>query len=321
MRRVMLFLGLPVLVIAGIVTCALVVVISIPRFPFGPTGLCLPLSGQAEASGAGQASALTAEQRAIAARIIEIGQQRGLPPRAAQVAIQAGKTESNLTNVYYGDRDSLGVFQMRPSMGWGTPQQVTDVDYAINKFYDVLLEVPGWEQMRPGEAAQRVERSAFPHRYHKWEQLALELLSGAGISDPSGCSTMLAGATSGLVDRAIRFARDQLGDDYVWGANGPDTWDCSSLTQAAWRAAGVSLPRVSRQQFHAGHQLPLQQAVPGDLVFWSYDPHDPGAIYHVGLYLGDRQVLHAPQPGDQVKISPLWDGGHLVPTVTRPGPA
>ncbi|MGP4015954.1 C40 family peptidase [Saccharopolyspora sp. 5N708] len=273
--------------------------------------------GDGAGRGEQDAATLTDESVGIAKRIIEIGEQRGLPPRAWQIAIQAGKTESNLANVFHGDRDSLGIFQMRPSMGWGTVQQVTDVDYQINKFYDVLLAVPGWQEMRPGDAAQRVERSAFPLRYHKWEPMAAHLVSVEGnVEGVSACGN-LPGA-SVLAQQAISYAQAQLGKPYVWGAAGPDSFDCSGLTQQAWKAAGVEIPKYSQTQyFQGGVHVPLSQAQPGDLVFWGYG-RDPNGIHHVALYLGDNEVLHAPQPGESVEVEKLWDGGQLLPTVVRP---
>lgn len=146
----------------------------------GGTALTMGVGGGiASASGDGDAAALDAEQTAIVDSIIAIGKERGEPEQAWQVAIQAGMTESTLRNLNYGDRDSLGIFQMRPSMGWGTPEQVTDVDYQVNKFYDVLNDVPGWQSMSPGAAAQAVERSAYPERYHRWEGMAEHLTGEA----------------------------------------------------------------------------------------------------------------------------------------------
>ncbi|CAM00918.1 NlpC/P60 family protein [Saccharopolyspora erythraea NRRL 2338] len=255
----------------------------------------------------------------IVKRIIEIGKQRNLPPRAWQIAIQAGKTESNLTNVNYGDRDSLGIFQMRPSMGWGSVSQVTDIDYSINKFYDVLLAVPDWEEMRPGTAAQRVERSAYPLRYHRWEPMAAHLVSVEGqVEGFSGCENMPSAGV--LAGQAISFADDQIGKPYVWGAAGPSAFDCSGLTQMAWKAAGVTIPKHSQAQYHEGGQkVPLSQAQPGDLVFWGYG-RDPDSVHHVALYLGDNEILHAPQPGENVERTKMWDGGELLPMVVRPAP-
>ncbi|PKW15095.1 C40 family peptidase [Saccharopolyspora spinosa] len=273
--------------------------------------------GDGAGRGERDAVTLSAESVAIAKRIIEIGEQRGLPPRAWQIAIQAGKTESNLVNVFHGDRDSLGIFQMRPSMGWGSVQQVTDVDYAINKFYDVLLAVPRWEEMRPGDAAQRVERSAFPLRYHKWEPMAAHLVSVEGnVEGVSACQELPSAGV--LASQAIQYAQSQLGKPYVWGAAGPNAFDCSGLTQQAWKAAGVEIPKYSQTQYsQGGVHVPLAQAQPGDLVFWGYG-RDPNGIHHVALYLGDNEVLHAPQPGESVETTKLWDGGQLLPTVVRP---
>lgn len=274
-------------------------------------------SGDGAGRGERDAGSLDQESVLIAKEIIKIGQQRKLPPRAWQIAIQAGKTESNLSNLTYGDRDSLGIFQMRPSMGWGSVAQVTNVEYQINKFYDVLLDIPGWEQLQPGTAAQRVERSAYPLRYHEWEPLAAHLVSVEGnVSGFSGCENLPAAGV--LATKAISFADQQIGKPYVWGAAGPDSFDCSGLTQMAWKESGVTIPKYSRSQYaEGGAHVPLNQAQPGDLVFWGAG-REPGAIHHVALYLGDNEVLHAPQPGESVERTELWDGGELLPMVVRP---
>ncbi len=275
--------------------------------------------GDGAARGEQDAAALNDESMRIVRRIIEIGQAREMPPRAWQIAIQAGKTESNLANLTHGDRDSLGIFQMRPSMGWGSVAQVTDVEYQINKFYDVLGEVDGWEEMRPGTAAQRVERSAYPRRYHSWEAMGAHLVSTEGQAGSfSGCEEMPASGV--LAGKAITFADDQIGKPYVWGAAGPDSFDCSGLTQKAWEAAGVTIPKYSKSQYEqGGKHVSLSEAQPGDLVFWGAG-RDPKAIHHVALYLGNDEILQAPQPGESVERTKLWDGGELLPTVVRPAP-
>ena len=177
-----------------------------------------PISSGPPGSGAHDASKLTEEQRGTVASIIDIGKKRKLPPLAWQVAIQAGMTESGLRSLNYGDRDSLGIFQMRPSMGWGTPAQVTDPEYAINKFYDVLEAVPDWEQQRPGESAQDVERSGFPDRYHQWEPMAAHLIGNVGlIPDPTGCGQgtgLLVPAPTKQAGEAIQWALKQQGKPY-----------------------------------------------------------------------------------------------------------
>jgi hypothetical protein len=303
---------------------------------------CLPTLGPSNGPGNGTGASplgpedLDEEQAAIASVIVRVGQQRQLPPRAWQVALQAGMTESRLHNLSYGDRDSLGIFQMRPSTGWGDATQLQDVEYQVNAFYGGpgfppgnpgLLDVPGWEQLRPGDAAQAVERSAFPDRYHAWEALAAALIGQlGGVDNPSGCAP-LPGLPSdvpplpgGIVGAATTFALGQLGLPYVWGATGPNAFDCSGLMLRAYEAAGIQLPRVSRQQFAAGAKLPIASAAPGDLLFWAYDPSDPRTIHHVAMYLGDGQIVEAQQAGVPVHTRAVrFDEGGIVQVVVRPG--
>jgi cell wall-associated NlpC family hydrolase len=285
-----------------------------------------PTTAGPAGSGAADAARLTGEQRDTVAKIIQIGKKRKLPARAWQVAIQAGMTESGLRSLDYGDRDSLGIFQMRPSMGWGSPDEVTDPVYAINKFYDVLLGVPNWADQRPGESAQDVERSAFPDRYHKWEPMAAHLIGNVGlVADPTGCGEgtgRLLPAPTKQAGNAIKFAMRQQGKPYEWGAltTHQDSFDCSSLMLQAYREAGVTLPRVSRQQFQAGALLPAKQAKPGDLLFWAYDPSNPATIHHVAMYLGDGKIVEAQQTGVPVHVRPVsFTENELVPQAVRPG--
>lgn len=121
---------------------------------------------------------VTPVQAANAATIAAVGTSRGLPERAVTIAIATAMQESSLRNLDYGDRDSLGLFQQRPSMGWGSEEQVRDPVYAAGAFYDKLVEIPDYEALPLTEAAQEVQRSAFPDEYAKHEANAT-LLSGA----------------------------------------------------------------------------------------------------------------------------------------------
>jgi cell wall-associated NlpC family hydrolase len=96
--------------------------------------------------------------------------------------------------------------------------------------------------------------------------------------------------------RAVAFAYAQLGRPYTWGAGGPDSYDCSGLTSAAWRAAGVSLPHNAARQYSAMAHVSRNQLQPGDLVFYYRDLH------HVGIYVGDGNVVHAPNTGERVRV-------------------
>ncbi|WP_026426187.1 C40 family peptidase [Actinokineospora inagensis] len=285
-----------------------------------------PASTGPAGSGAADAAALNEEQRGIVALIISIGKQRSLNSRAWQVAIQAGMTESTLRNIDYGDRDSVGIFQMRPSMGWGSLAELQNPTYEINKFYDVLLAVPGWDTQRPGDSAQDVERSAFPDRYHRWEAMAATLIGQLGqVSNFTGCGSgfgNLLPAPTQAAGTALKFALGQQGKPYVWGAptDQQDSYDCSSLMLQSYRTGGVDLPRTSREQYRAGALLPVEQAQPGDLLFWAYDTANPATIHHVAMYLGDGKIVEAQQTGVPVHIRPVsWTEAELMHQAVRPG--
>ncbi|MFI8530708.1 NlpC/P60 family protein [Streptomyces aquilus] len=114
-------------------------------------------------------------------------------------------------------------------------------------------------------------------------------------------------------DKALAFARAQVGKPYVWGATGPESYDCSGLTQAAWNAAGISLPRTTYDQVNFGTTVSLANAQPGDLVFF-YDD-----VSHVGLYIGNGMMIHAPKPGAYVREESIYyDGESAIHSVVRP---
>ncbi|MEU0742168.1 heavy metal transporter [Streptomyces sp. NPDC006134] len=137
------------------------------QYVTGGTGApgCKVVSGK----GDGATYEFTPEQAVNAATITAVGTARGLPERAVTIALATALQESALRNIRHGDRDSLGLFQQRPSQGWGTPKQIMDPAYAAGKFYDHLAEVPGYTRLPLTVAAQRVQRSGFPQAYAKHE--------------------------------------------------------------------------------------------------------------------------------------------------------
>jgi hypothetical protein len=121
--------------------------------------------------------------------------------------------------------------------------------------------------------------------------------------------------------RALALARTQLGTPYRWGGADEDGFDCSGLTQWAYAAVGVQLPRTAEAQYHATQRVRREALQPGDLVFFCCDPAQPGvAISHVGLYTGDGLMVDAPAPGAVVRLEPLWRGfvgaGRVVAATT-----
>ncbi|MFF8937051.1 heavy metal transporter [Streptomyces paradoxus] len=126
---------------------------------------CKVVSGK----GDGASYEFTPEQAVNAATITAVGTARGLPERAVTIALATALQESALRNISHGDRDSLGLFQQRPSQGWGTPKEIMDPSYSAGEFYDHLVKVPGYTRLPLTVAAQRVQRSGFPQAYAKHE--------------------------------------------------------------------------------------------------------------------------------------------------------
>jgi murein DD-endopeptidase MepM/ murein hydrolase activator NlpD len=141
-------------------------------------------------SGPPQAPGYTDEQLGNATAIVTVGRQKNIPPRGWVIAVATALQESSLRNLSHGDRDSVGLFQQRPSQGWGTPAQLQDPTYAAGKFYDALTQVEGWQQMTVTNAAQAVQKSALPDAYAKWETDATTIVAGISGMPPgalAGC--------------------------------------------------------------------------------------------------------------------------------------
>ncbi|MEU0070920.1 NlpC/P60 family protein [Streptomyces sp. NPDC006332] len=139
--------------------------------------------------------------------------------------------------------------------------------------------------------------------------------TGSSSASPSAPSSEAApdATYATKAEKALAFARAQIGKPYVWGATGPGSYDCSGLTQAAWKAAGVTLPRTTYDQVNAGTTVSLSAAQPGDLVFF-YDD-----ISHVGMYIGNGMMIHAPKPGAYVREESIYyDGESAIHSVVRP---
>ncbi|TDC26733.1 glycoside hydrolase [Streptomyces sp. 8K308] len=149
-------------------------------------------------------------------------------------------------------------------------------------------------ERQAAEAERRRQERLAAERAAAEEAAAEAEAAEESVEAPSAPAPDASGA-----EAAIAFAESQLGKPYVWGATGPNSYDCSGLTQAAWRAAGVELPRVTWDQVDAGSRVSRDALRPGDLVFF-YDD-----ISHVGLYVGDGMMIHAPKPGAVVRYESI----------------
>ncbi|MFJ1734872.1 NlpC/P60 family protein [Streptomyces sp. NPDC088254] len=180
-----------------------------------------------------------------------------------------------------------------------------------------LAEIEKRKQQEAARKAAELARQQAAERAAERERSA----GSSGSDAPSAPSSPSSSSSSPAADasygtkaaKALAYARAQIGKPYVWGATGPDSYDCSGLTKAAWKAAGVSLPRTTYDQVGAGTTVSVADARPGDLIFF-YDD-----VTHVGLYIGNGMMIHAPKPGTYVREeSVFYDGESAIHSVVRP---
>ncbi|MFJ2273085.1 NlpC/P60 family protein [Streptomyces sp. NPDC087866] len=157
------------------------------------------------------------------------------------------------------------------------------------------------ERKKEAEAKRKAEELAKKQAAAKKEaaRKAAEP-GGSGTETGSGSGSGSGSSASTKAEKVLAFARAQIGKPYVWGATGPASYDCSGLTQAAWKAAGVDIPRTTWDQVKAGTRIATADLQPGDLVFF-YDD-----ISHVGIYKGDGMMIHAPKPGANVREESIY---------------
>jgi hypothetical protein len=155
-----------------------------------------PIVRACEATANGYTSSLAVDQTANAALIAAIAERREVPARAVTIALATALQESRLRNIDYGDRDSIGLFQQRPSQGWGTVEEIMDPVYATKKFFSALVKVPNYENLPITEAAQAVQRSAFPLAYADHEETARRFASALTGHSPAGLACHLPPAES-----------------------------------------------------------------------------------------------------------------------------
>jgi hypothetical protein len=182
----------------------------------------LPLRPHCTATTGGSTTELDPEQAGNAATIAAVAVKRRLPARAASIGIATAMQESKLRNLGYGDRDSLGLFQQRPSQGWGTAQQIQDPVYAANAFFDGLVKIKGFQNLPITVVAQKVQRSAYPTAYADHEPQARILASALAGHSPAALNCVL---------------NTVEGDRQLPGANGL-TPRAAALVAAANKEAG-----------------------------------------------------------------------------------
>lgn len=273
----------------------------------------------------------------VAQTLAAVVTARKLPAQAIVILEMTARQESGLRNVQHGDAagpDSLGVLQQRGS--WGPAVARLNPAAAAGLFLDRLITVQGWNLMPPQHAAHIVQVNQNEGDYTRWVPWAAAataaLAGGSGVivtcgappatggggNNVAGQTTLPAGLTvTGTTrgNKAAAWALLQLGKPYVFGAAGPDSFDCSGLTMAAWATEGVNLPHFTVTQEQAGTAVnSIGQAVSGDLVFIPGSDGTPAAPGHVGMIAGTSPghtwLIQAPMTGVPVEItdSAQWAG-------------
>jgi hypothetical protein len=212
------------------------------------------VSERCTASAGNRTGELAPDQAANAALITAAAVRRGLPPRAATIALATAMQESKLRNIGHGDQagpDSRGLFQQRPSQGWGTEAQIMDPYYAVNAFYDALVKIPGYETLDITDAAQQVQRSAHPQAYAQHEDMGRAFASSLSGQTPAGVQCTLRSATAGGNAASVATELDQAyggvdaqvdGTTLVVDADGAKAWSVAQWAVAS--AKDLSVTRV-----------------------------------------------------------------------------
>ncbi len=282
---------------------------------------------------------LDAEQLGNAATIVGVIQHQTLSARAATISLATAMQESTLHNDQtQRDHDSIGLFQQRVSI-YGA-DVAGDPVRSTSAFLAKLVRIPNWQILPLTEVAADVQnpRADLRGEYAKWEPLAqnltVQLWAGAvttcgnGTDDPAASTGggIPAGyelPSAGQARTAVAFALAQIGKPYVFGAEGPDSYDCSGLMMAAWAAAGVNIPRVTSTQVRFGVAVPgLAALQPGDLIFIPGSDGTTTEPGHVGMYIGvadgKQYLVQAPHTGDVVKVTPVSSWGNQIAAIRRP---
>jgi hypothetical protein len=227
-----------------------------------------------ECTVAGSDVRVSSEQAANAATIAAVARSRGLPPRATVIALATAQQESRIRNLDHGDRDSLGLFQQRPSQGWGSEAQVQDPVYATGKFLDGLVEVPDWETGRLTDVAQAVQRSGFPEAYQQWEPMATAL-AGALLSDQPGqlTCTYRPDEASGAVDPRTAVVVDALRREA--GPAQAHLGGSITVPGEGWPAASWAVAHASRLQLASIRYAGWEWTAEGG---WADGSGDPGVL-------------------------------------------
>ncbi|WP_091729939.1 C40 family peptidase [Nocardioides scoriae] len=230
-------------------------------------------AGQAAADAAAQAGSIAAEQRSLVAQLA----------RAQHVSVALATRR----HAALEERAREKAAAARRAAAHAAAQEQAQAEQAARARARAAAQQAAEESAQAAAAAQQSSPAPAPAPAPK--------PAPAPAPAPNGSA----------VQRAIAYAAAQVGKPYLWGADGPDSFDCSGLTQQAWARGGISLPHYSVAQYYAGTPIPMSSARAGDLIFWS-DNGAPSGIHHVALYLGGGRMLEAPRTGLDVRYNTIY---------------
>ncbi|WP_329174012.1 NlpC/P60 family protein [Streptomyces decoyicus] len=227
------------------------------------------------------------------------------PQRYLDGAAVLQRTGSHQATAVAGYARRLGSVRQIQRRAEDTAERLADTEAALKKHrVTVVHKLGAAEQLLSRLTAEQRQRMAGRGGAHAGAgEGRADRGTGRGDGLRADTGPEAAAAAARAADpraaRAVAFAYAALGKPYVWGATGPSAFDCSGLTQAAWKAGGVALPRTTYTQISSGPRIDRSQLAPGDLVFFY------SGVSHVGLYVGDGRMIHAPHPGAPVRIAPI----------------
>lgn len=271
------------------------------QYVFG--GKAAPRCQVVSGNGDGASYEFGAEQAQNAATVAAVGTSRGMPERAVAIALATALQESGLRNISHGDRDSLGLFQQRPSQGWGNEKQIMDPAYSAARFYAHLKDVPGYSRLPLTVAAQRVQRSGYPQAYAKHEPDAVLLAAALTGRAPATltCEGRTADEPGDPAEVRAALVRD-FGRDAA-----PESGRGGTLTVPVGGAAGGAQGGSGQRGWELAHWAVAQASALGiervSYGGWEWSAEDSGKEWRKpGKAGGDGRAAGAGGGSDEVRI-------------------
>lgn len=286
-RRRSASLALTAKVLAGVSVFALLVVGGVVAWAVY-NRVPLPVDDRCTATVQGSTATLDPERAYYAALISGVSVKRGLAPRAASIALATAFQESGMRNLDYGHADSIGLFQQRPSKGWGTVEQIMDPWYSATAFYKALVKVKDWQDDDINDVAQKVQRSAHPEAYRKHVDKSRTLASSLTGQTPASFSCAVRSPGDADPEGMASYLKQTFGKTITVAVADTGLTVSAKDADVAWAAAHAAVAGTGRYG--------LATASIGDWT-WTHDPWSPAAWHGPGSPTGPTTLTLTFQAG------------------------